>query len=443
MRVSRLLLPAYRLQGPLAPPPPPPPPPPPGNFGTHLGDYMRQPGDQILVMANGNYDGANINVLNSVHAATGGVYNGWLIIQAQTQGQVTVDLSTTGMPLVWDGVNNGFTHKQIRILFVGINFKFGMFVPEWVQYVRFYYCDWTVPINNWNTNQYVPAYTAKYGQPPAQGSTFDDSMGLANFVPSMTRQAFTDTIEYYFCNMHNIGDHLMFLNSCSNIKMQGCNAWDDFHHEINYFEAPLNSDIFHCGLLCQSSNITIHDCGIFFNFEADTNASGGGCTIDIRRFWSFGVYSQGMTLSEVTSGPTINGTIQGAALWGGNGQMPYAYGNGLPAYNSSFDLMFVYTDPGGGIHTDVGPANLKFLDASGNQYSSMGAMANATHYTSGNPSGFSQIAGVVNDWANAPSSPWPDLPTLVNHASNPANIDRAVAGHGPTDFLTYFSGNWP
>lgn len=438
MRIPHLLLTDYRLQGVILGSGPDLPPA--DTLGSSLGTWMRQNGGQLKIIETGaTLTGGDVDILGCVHNFDATKpRNGWLVIAAQTRRTVTVDLSTTGLNLSYNGPAHAFARLELRILFVGIKFTFGMLTPEWVKYCRFYDCDFTNPVEEWNTNQYIPAYTAKHGTAPVLGGNIDLNTGMANPFPTIARGGFADNIEFYFCDFHNVGDHLFFQNSCADWVMQGCNAWDVFHHGINYWNPALNTDIFHNGLLCQSSSIKVYDCGMFFNFEADTNPGGGSCSIDIRRFWSFGSYGVGFQFTEESS-HLVTGQIRGPALWGAHGQFaaPWLY-DGLPRYSADFDA-FQYTVKPESQGEFVFPDNLTFYDGSGNVISG-GAFVNQYHATvAGWPSGVSTIGGILTDLANAPASPYPNIPSLVDHPLNPANIDRAAPGHGPGDWDTYLT----
>ena len=78
-----------------------------------LAQYLNRPGDQLVVVPNGLYRGAPSNV---ARPQTHGRYHGWLVLQAQSQGGVTVDLSHAALRL---GKNAS------RLLFVGFRFVNG------------------------------------------------------------------------------------------------------------------------------------------------------------------------------------------------------------------------------------------------------------------------------------------------------------------------------
>jgi hypothetical protein len=76
-----------------------------------LAAYANQSGDRVITIPNGTYNGGGS--VTKAHAATSGPCKGWLVLKAQSEGQVVVNLNSGGFDL-----NSGAS----RIAFVGIKF---------------------------------------------------------------------------------------------------------------------------------------------------------------------------------------------------------------------------------------------------------------------------------------------------------------------------------
>ncbi|MCU1429544.1 MAG: hypothetical protein JWL83_3544 [Actinomycetia bacterium] len=107
-------------------------------------DYIRKPGDQVVIVPNGVYSGGNVE---APHQQTGGRDRGWLVLQAQSQGGVTVDLAGAELNL---GPNTS------RVLFVGFKFINGS-VRAYGHDIAFWYTDHTFPADVWSAQAPNPA----------------------------------------------------------------------------------------------------------------------------------------------------------------------------------------------------------------------------------------------------------------------------------------------
>lgn len=94
------------------------PPPPTGCAATastrslgSLAEYARQGGDQVITIPNGTYGGGG--TVSTAHAATSGPCKGWLVLKAQTEGGVTINLNSSALV---------FNSPASRVAFVGIKF---------------------------------------------------------------------------------------------------------------------------------------------------------------------------------------------------------------------------------------------------------------------------------------------------------------------------------
>jgi hypothetical protein len=122
-------------------PPPTRPPsqlPPPviGPRTSNIGDFLSMRGDQVVVVPNGVYRGADTDV---ARPATAGPYKGWLILVAQSPYGAVVDLSTARM---WLGPNAS------RVMFVGFKFINGSVFVEGHD-INFWYTDHSFPADAW------------------------------------------------------------------------------------------------------------------------------------------------------------------------------------------------------------------------------------------------------------------------------------------------------
>ncbi len=125
---------AIALAAPLgAPEPSPIESPTPAVAQSNLLDYFVQPGDQIVTVPNGTYNGGTIS---APHPETTGRYDGWLILQAETKHGVTV----TGELRLEAGTS--------RILLVGFQFRDArVFVSG--EHVALWYSDHQFPDTDW------------------------------------------------------------------------------------------------------------------------------------------------------------------------------------------------------------------------------------------------------------------------------------------------------
>ena len=96
-----------------------------------INDFLTMPGDHVVTVPDGTYTGAEVT---APHAETKGTYGGWLILVAEHQGGVTVDLSNAPARQLW--LHEGTS----RIAFIGFSFRHGVIRNEG-QFMRFWYCD--------------------------------------------------------------------------------------------------------------------------------------------------------------------------------------------------------------------------------------------------------------------------------------------------------------
>src|SRR5262249_14662794 len=96
---------------------------------TSFVDYANEAGDQTVIVPNGTYKG--LGTATHSRGATSGPCKGWLVLKAQTQGGVTIDLS---------GSDTGLTLQSGRIMFIGFKFIKGS-VHASASDVTFWYDD--------------------------------------------------------------------------------------------------------------------------------------------------------------------------------------------------------------------------------------------------------------------------------------------------------------
>src|SRR5262245_24895291 len=101
-----------------------------------LAQYLDRRGDQVVVIPDGTYRGA---ATNTARPATSGKYKGWLVLKAEHQNGVTVDLDHAELRL---GPNAS------RILFVGMRFVKGSITIEGNN-IAFWYTRHTFPAVVW------------------------------------------------------------------------------------------------------------------------------------------------------------------------------------------------------------------------------------------------------------------------------------------------------
>jgi hypothetical protein len=94
------------------------------------------PGDRVVVVPNGVYTGGEIT---TDHPATNGPNKGWLVLVAQSERGVVVDLNNLPLEL---------TSSASRIMFVGFRFIRGSVYVEGHD-INFWYTDHTFPADAW------------------------------------------------------------------------------------------------------------------------------------------------------------------------------------------------------------------------------------------------------------------------------------------------------
>jgi hypothetical protein len=153
---------------------------------SNLTDLLSLPGDQVVVVRNGTYRGG---FSDAGRPATSGPYRGWLVLMAESQGGVTVDLADGPLEL---GPNAS------RVMFVGFNFVNGSVDIDGHD-ITFWYTDHSFPANVWRDRGTYRAPRTVY-----------------------TRDA--ERVRFYGSNLHDTGTALITSRS-EDIVLEGVDIW--------------------------------------------------------------------------------------------------------------------------------------------------------------------------------------------------------------------------
>ncbi|MCU1426778.1 MAG: hypothetical protein JWL83_778, partial [Actinomycetia bacterium] len=182
----------------------PPLPPPPttaaavaGPSSSNLADFVNMPGDEVVKVPNGYYHGGEID---TAHPATTGPYKGWLVLVAQSQGNVIVDLSTAPLTL---GPNTS------RVMFVGFTFVNGsVFVAG--NDITFWYTQHTFPADVW-------AHQAPDPQNP--------SSGLYRAPRTVYVRDGAQRVRFYGSDLHDTATAFSVTNT-TDVLLDGVTTWN-------------------------------------------------------------------------------------------------------------------------------------------------------------------------------------------------------------------------
>jgi hypothetical protein len=151
----------------------------------NIADYLRRPGDQVVVVPDGTYHAAKVH---APHDRTNGRYRGWLVLQAQRRNGVVVDLE--GSELRLDAATS-------RILFVGFRFVNGSITIDGHD-IAFWYTDHSFPARTW----------AKQGPSGAPERGYYHSPDAVHAYAKTTRD-----VAFYGSDIHDTGDAVDISNS--------------------------------------------------------------------------------------------------------------------------------------------------------------------------------------------------------------------------------------
>lgn len=150
-----------------------------------------------------------------------------------------LDISKTALTFTEKGGPN-----QYRIMFIGFKFVNGAIQVQGVEYLRFWYCEWTFPADEWNRQ-----FIAAGGKPTDMDYSITwTTLKMANPIPSAFRirqgmsagKPHNRFIEIYGSDIHDMGDDGVFFYGASDVKLQGLRIWDIDEAEdgIDYDKNP-------------------------------------------------------------------------------------------------------------------------------------------------------------------------------------------------------------
>ncbi|MCU1429542.1 MAG: Esterase [Actinomycetia bacterium] len=174
------------------------PAPPPSNLGSNLSTYIALHGDQTVTVANGTYHAGTVS---APHPATSGAYRGWLVLRAESEHGVVVDLA--GAALTLDSSTS-------RVLFVGFRFVNGS-VFAYGNNIGFWYTDHTFPANVWAAQSPNPS-RPELGRYRAPRTVYTNA-------PS------SNYVSFYGSDAHDTGTSFMISYS-NNMLLQGVKTWN-------------------------------------------------------------------------------------------------------------------------------------------------------------------------------------------------------------------------
>lgn len=427
-------------------PNPPPPPPPGGYLGPDLRTYMAQPGDQVYVIPNGTYTAGQLSSAHQ-HAGTGGPYKGWLILQAQTPGGVTVDLSGGNPYVASKAAMTILNAGDYRIMFVGMKFvNGGVFFVHGVNRLRWWYCTHTFPVTEW-VRQFIAAggkdplgTVGSYGPNQALPGDAAIANGMPNLFPEWHRtinDAYSETYYhgFYGCDSSDNSYGVGWSVSISDIIghrgwgnteiLRGAHYGDlGFNYDPNQYYAN-SADWWHQNNL-QTNSLhygpnRIQDSSFELTSGTGTIFLGGdgGTTVglDVNRIWSYAISSNAL----VNGNPTTRGLYLKAKN---------ASCTGTIANHKYFNVQ-------NAIIEEVNGTIIGYNSGTGNGRS--GQLPTWTAPDISFPSGISidanrRLVGPSGGELLANMD-------VVNHVANPAVIWRTA--NPVTSWATYFAGNWP
>jgi hypothetical protein len=303
---------------------------------TSLYHAVQLPGDQVVTVKNGTYNSGNLTYgeITTTHAATSGLYDGWLILKAETQGGVTIDLAPTDSFITSNQASfNGagpltMTGGSKKVLFVGfrfINGKFFLRAPD----IAFWYCQFTFPMGTWYNN-YPNYYT-----PGAR--LFQEIKSSNTYLIG--------------CDVNETGTGIIAGGS-ENMRIQGCKVHGPFTDIVGGQDvAPgIHPDCF-AAYNASTHDLTIYDTsfagrvGLWdgrMNWDTNTAfASDGPATCDYRRLWNnCSSSNQGFTFGQLASSDFapnygVQGTMQDIWCWGGTRTRIDYYTDGASSFHTT------------------------------------------------------------------------------------------------------------
>jgi hypothetical protein len=276
-------------------------------------EYTQLQGDQVVIVPNGTYQGTDTVQINTAHPATAGPYEGWLILKAETQGEVIVDLTPpastlTGTLSSSNGQNGRITWgpNASRIMFVGFQFKNGLMdvnaTKNSTDNIVFWYCTF---------GPFTPARWISYHSDTAnpQNGYYRGARLLDGF--------WVDSAKFLGCDFLSTGTALGAA-SITNLVIQGCDFIGPFDH--GGFDNIIHPNAFSSYM--GNSNVQILDTTMrgrcnFADNNAAAGTAGGQCSnIAIRRFINISNVLPNQFISLKPSDPRgIFGVMEDCYIW--------------------------------------------------------------------------------------------------------------------------------
>jgi hypothetical protein len=251
---------------------------------SNIGDYVSMRGDQVVVVPNGVYRGADVNV---GHPATSGPLKGWLVLVAQSPHGAVVDMRSSPLHL---------EAGTSRVLFVGFQFVNGSMTVDG-DHIWF-----------WRTDHY-------FGSPNGNYLTPD---GVHVYAAS------ANDVRFYGSDIHRVCDGIDISNS-HNVLLEGVHIWDTYASG-----SPCHNDAIDA-VQGNTQNFTVRDSWIEgrIAFESRKGAMTG--TV-FQHTWVSGSPSAGFAL---TAGKAIDIVRRDVYSWGhNNGYDVHTLGSGSKVSSS-------------------------------------------------------------------------------------------------------------
>jgi hypothetical protein len=165
--------------------------------GDDIVDWIEQPGDQVITVPDGTYRAGDVH---APHEATNGRYGGWLVLQAESQHGVVVDLEGRELRLDDD---------TSRVAFIGFRFVNGS-VRALGHDLAFWYTDHTFPADEW-------ADQAPDRDEPEEGYYRAPRTVYAN-------ESSVNRVSFYGSDLHDTGTAITISNS-HDVLLEGVHIW--------------------------------------------------------------------------------------------------------------------------------------------------------------------------------------------------------------------------
>jgi hypothetical protein len=175
--------------------------------GSSITEYITRPGDQVVTVPDGTYSGGTVS---APHPATGGPYQGWLVLVAQSPHGVVVDMSQS--PLVLDVGTS-------RVLFVGFTFVNGTMSVRGDD-IAFWYTEHTFPIEEWN-RQFQAA-----GGNAAGLQHMTNALPKAIWIGDHTQGHTVTCTQILGADIHDVGDDGVYVDKSQGAAIVGTRIWN-------------------------------------------------------------------------------------------------------------------------------------------------------------------------------------------------------------------------